>query len=176
MFDNLEAITSAYIDASEQETEAMLLQGEIIVQAEADGFSAPEVIRHLASQVRRTARTIQRRYKTSQVFTRDNYNPQLPWELHALCAETDKPHEWLAIAADGNLSTRELKLAIKAAGEGVPDEPVFVYNAAPCGMYPNHDGTLTIELGGAGYVLTLVKLAENEGAFASYIPNSSTES
>lgn len=129
-YQNLEEIGSAYVDAAQAEKAALFQQGDIVLEAINQGFQVKQVVYHCASLTRRKARTVFRRYAVAKTFPPDKRDEELDWELHAMCAATDNPYQWLEIAAEGYTdergehhghTTRTLKAAIKAAG-GDPDK------------------------------------------------------
>lgn len=156
IFHNLESVVSAYVDMTIAETNTMFAQGDVIVQAVAQGYSAQALVNACASQAKRSERTVWRRYHTALTFAPERRNPEMCWEIHALCSETKAPHEWLAIAVDEQFSTRELEAAIKAAGETVA-KPEFVLKSQVCAVYENADGTYTVVPGEGAYKVTIVQ-------------------
>jgi hypothetical protein len=144
-YTNLEEIASAYVQAAQAESEALFQQGDVLIEAIEDGWRVKDVVRHCASLTRRTTRTVFSRYHVSKVFTPELRDDALDWSIHALCADTPKPYDWLALAADGyddengvhhDHSYRTLKAAIKAAG-GEPDanKPVYLLDNVEAMIY-----------------------------------------
>lgn len=142
-YDSLETITSAFISATQAETDALFNQGDVLVAAVDAGYDIRQIDNHIASQARLSRATVYTRYKTSSTFPPHKRNAELSWYMHRLCATTDKPGDWLALAADEQLSTRQLMDAIAAAGQGV-EKPRYLLDKSPCTVYANHDGTYTV--------------------------------
>jgi hypothetical protein len=141
-FQSLEDITSAYIQATEAETDALFEQGDVILAAVDSGFKVKDVVSHCASLTRRTKRTVFTRYAVARTFKPDVRHRELDWSMHALCAATDKPLQWLEIASEGYTDAngthkghtyRTLKFAIKNAG-GDPDKgrAEILLDSEPC--------------------------------------------
>jgi hypothetical protein len=136
VFQNIEEVGSAFVQAAQEESDKKFLQGDIIVQALADGFRMKDIIPYCASQIRCHTRTVFNRLRVSRAFPPDKRDDGLVWSFHLLCANTDSPDEWLELASKGYLdadgqpkdhTVSTLKLAMKAAGEN-PDagEPVML--------------------------------------------------
>lgn len=148
-YQSLEDIGSAFVSETQAETSSLFNQGEIVYQATRDGFDVDAVTHHCASLVRRTARTIYRRYAVKRTF--DEPHPELTWEMHALCAalvdyrQTDEKaiaaqqeaaRLWLDRAAVENYSTRTLRAAIQAAGGKLDDKPEILLDGVD-GIFDN---------------------------------------
>lgn len=131
-YSSLEDVGEAFAKATDLETGSLFLQGQIVAKAIAQGFSIDETTGYCASMVKRSKRTVYRRYAVARTFP--SPNPLLPYEFHALCADLvdfrqkDKgeielqikvAQAWLQEAADQGYSTRDLKEAIKASGGDV---------------------------------------------------------
>lgn len=157
MYQSIEEVGTDYISATQDETDAMFRQGEIVLDAVDQGFKVKQVVRHCASLTRRKARTVFQRYAVARTFPPETRNAELDWSIHLLCASTDAPHKWLEIASEGyqdengeikGHTYRSLKAAIKAAG-GDPDKgkPIVWLDAVDCvvaSMVGNLDGTSRI--------------------------------
>lgn len=157
LFSNLEDVVSAFVDMTEVESNAMFAQGDVIVEAVKQGFGAKATVKACAAQAKRSERTVWRRYDTAFVFAPEQRNPEMFWGIHALCAKTNDPFKWLALAADEHWSTRELEDAIAAAGDKVAEKPEFILKSVECNVYANADGTFTVVPGEGEYKVTIVQ-------------------
>jgi len=137
-FQTLDDFVGVFVQATQYEHLAKFSQGDLLMEAaEPDvlhrlGFTSQEaLLRWAGEQVGRERRTMFKRLQVARVFAPDQRNDRVSWECHFLCTQTDDPYYWLQRAADMEMTTTQLKLAIKAAG-GEPDkgETVFVCKAA----------------------------------------------
>lgn len=157
-YTSLDEVGTDYISATQDETEALFHQGEIVLTAIHQGFQVKEVVYHCASLTRRKARTVFHRYAVAKTFPADKRDDSLDWTMHSLCAGTSAPYKWLEIASEGYLDAngdmkghtcRTLKAAIKAAG-GDPDKdkPVYLFDnieATVNKVYSTSDGMRYVE-------------------------------
>lgn len=176
VYTSLDEIGQAFIQATEVENAAAWVQGDILVQAVADGFTLKAVARHCAGLTRRKTRTVQNRYRVSSVFPPHKRLEAVDWSLHLLAAQTENPDAWLAKAHDENLSYRDMKAAIKASGGDVEKHaPVYLLDNAEavfCGETADNGIRFALvgvgvprELGaGMRVLLTVVQPAVDEDA------------
>lgn len=163
-YSSLDAVGDAFISATDKETGAFWEQGQVVIEAVQSGFDVDTVTRHCAGLVRRTGRTIYRRYATVRTFPEPH--PELTYEFHALCADLvdyrlsnpdeierqqKQAHDWLQLAAESNYSTRTLKAAIQAAGGKVEDKPEILLDGSfaifeGVGAAPKHGGMRSLYL------------------------------
>jgi hypothetical protein len=144
-FETLDAVGDAFITATDVETEALFEQGRIVLAGVQSGFAVDDVTRHCAGLVRRTSRTIYRRYAVARTFPESH--PELTWEFHGLCAdlvdyrqadekqialEQEQAQAWLNRAAEEHYSTRTLRAALIAAGGRIENKPVVLLNGVDC--------------------------------------------
>lgn len=155
-YDSLETITSAFISATQAETDALFAQGDVIFAAVTEGWKVKDIAGRLSYEAKMSRATLYSRYRTSRVFPPDKRNPEMNWHHHRIAASTSKPDEWLALACDERLSTRQLEEAIKAAGETV-DKPVYILDKQPCTLVANADGSYTVVLGEGNYLVTVIE-------------------
>ena len=111
---SLEQVIQTIINLEEKEDDCKWKFGELVKALIDTGIT----INWLASQIRRSGAYIRARIKTFEVFSEESTRvPELSWQHHRICANTDKPYEWIQKAAENQWSTRELEQAIK---EGKP--------------------------------------------------------
>ncbi len=156
----LEDIITDFIAAVETESAALFLQGDILVSAERKGYNIREIDKTIASQARMSRVLVYTRYVTSKVFPAEKRNPELNWTIHRICATTDAPEKWLAVAADEQLSTRQLQEAI-AVSKGEAAKGVYLLDKQPCMVYQNHDGSYTLIPDSAGEMIASICYAPN---------------
>lgn len=143
IYNSMDDISSAFMQTYEIEKESMWLQGNIILEASTQGWDIDELCAYCGSLVKRSKRTIYRRYATTRTFGK--LNPALPYEFHAICADLvdyrsadadviatqqQNAHDWLQRALDEDLSTRALRAAIQAAGGRVDVKPTVYADGA----------------------------------------------
>ena len=137
MYD-LDSFLSELVSTVQYEQQAKFAQGDVLCKActpdimHALGFGTQDaLLKYAAVETGRTLRTMWKRLEVSRVFAPDQRNARVSWEAHYLCTQTDDPPGWLAHAADQEMTTAQLKLAIKAAG-GDPNkgDTTFVCRAA----------------------------------------------
>lgn len=149
MFENLEAVTSALIEATQAEAASKFLQGDILLAAtEPDtlehlGMTRKEFLSWAGNSTGRGRRTIFKRLKVAQVFPPDARCEALSWEHHHTCACSDDPATWLATAADQGLSLEQLEMAIKGK---VGPEPVYLCKAAEAIVWYAEGAHLVLKL------------------------------
>jgi hypothetical protein len=137
-FDTLDDFISELVNTVQYEHLAKFAQGDVLQLAcEPDtmqrlGFGTQDaLLKWAAQQTGRELRTMWKRLQVSRTFAPDQRNDRVSWECHWIASTTDDPAYWLARAADLEMTSLQLKMAIKAAG-GEPDkgDTVFVCKAA----------------------------------------------
>ncbi|KXG74662.1 hypothetical protein AN618_21920 [Fervidicola ferrireducens] len=109
---SLEEYISAYISLKEQAEENKFIMGQLLDEMIALGAK----IKWLSSQLGDSPAKIRELIKTYKAFpTEDSRVPELSWYHHRLAANTDNPQAWIALAAERQWSTREMKKAIDIA-------------------------------------------------------------
>lgn len=184
-YQTLDAIGDALIDATSSETDAMFEQGRIILSAVAEGFDVDAITRHCAGLVRRTHRTLYKRYAVARTFKEPH--PELTYEFHSLCAalvdyrqsdekaiaeQQKQAQAWLDRAASENYSTRTLRAAIQAAGGKLDEKPFILLDGAMAYLSSARDGYIELYLDDKKVILperievqiTLVKAPSVEAA------------
>lgn len=124
-FHSLDDVAQAYVKATQVENGALFMQGKVIQRAVEQGWEVDEVTAFCSGHVRRSKRTLYRRYAVARTF--DNPNMTLPWELYAVaadCVDYRKADEeaisqqqeaaraWIDEALQNDWSSRELSEAI----------------------------------------------------------------
>lgn len=110
----MEDLISMLIDTEQQTDEIRFLQGQIIDELTIRGAKYAWI----ASQVAKSAAWVRTAHKTFLAFpTMKDRIPSLSWTHHKIAAATDNPKKWIEIAADKEMSTRELRAAIIAEEE-----------------------------------------------------------
>lgn len=157
IYASMDDISSAFMQTYEVEKESMWLQGNIILEASSQGWDVDELCAYCGSLVKRSKRTIYRRYAVTRTFGK--LHPAINWEAHALCADLvdyrssdadligtqqKNAHEWLQRALDEDLSTRALRAAIQAAGGRVDVKPMVYAD----GLTATLNGCLETTYGG----------------------------
>lgn len=140
-FSSLDDVAAEFVRATDVETGALFVQGQIVLGAVGQGWDVDEVAAFCAAHVRRTKRTIYRRYTVARTFPQPH--PALTWEFHAICADVvdyrqadetaiqqqqAAARKWLDIAAAEEYSTRQLRQAIGLSPE--PRELEYLLNDA----------------------------------------------
>ena len=116
---SVEELLTQFISLIQTDTETKFTQGAIAEVLTDMGLSASQ----LANEANCSAALIRELIKTFRAFpTEEDRAPyaQLSHYHFRLAAGTSDPHYWIGIAADRDLSTRELSKLIK--GETVKDE------------------------------------------------------
>jgi len=125
---SLEEIIQMYINLEERERECRWAKGQLL-----DLMVKMSVkIGWIASQVGTSRAQIRELIKTYRAFPEEkDRNPELSWMHHRIAANSKSPKEWIDMAADKQLSTRQLKKAIKeSVGETTaPEEEKEIYQA-----------------------------------------------
>lgn len=132
-FDTFEDVLSALVEATQDEHAAKFAQGDVLAlacdvdQLRTLGYVMQEdLLRDTAKAIGRQRRTLYKRLLVSRTFAESDRDDRLSWEAHYLCATTDNPLGWLKNAADQEMTTDQLRAAIKAAG-GDPGKGERVY-------------------------------------------------
>lgn len=117
---SLEEIIQMYINLEEQERECRWAKGQLLDVMVKMGAK----IGWIASQVGVSAAQIRELIKTYRAFPEEeDRNPELSWMHHRIAANSKNPKEWIDTAADEQLSTRQLRKAIKeSVGETTAPE------------------------------------------------------
>jgi hypothetical protein len=151
-FECLEDAVSAFIQSTEDESEALFKQADVCALAcveenrRAWGMDDKSILRHIGSQAERAYNTMAGRLKVGQAFPRQwRDDPENVWAKrkqyshYEICArqntddDPDAAVKWLSYCVEHDLSVTELKLQIKAAGGDVPEyEPQFLFRNAVC--------------------------------------------
>lgn len=156
-FSSLDDVAAEFVRATSVETGALFVQGQIVLDAVGQGWDVDEVAAFCAAHVRRTKRTIYRRYTVARTFPKPH--PALTWEFHAICADVvdyrqadetaiqqqqAAARKWLDIAAAEEYSTRQLRQAIGLSPE--PRELDYLVENAEAVVLAYNVGTLTLQL------------------------------
>lgn len=137
-FESLDDLLGELVSVIQYEHKAKFAQGDVLYAAcEPDaitrlGFTSQDaLLKWAAQQTGRELRTMWKRLQVSRTFAPDQRNDRVSWECHWIASTTDDPAYWLARAADLEMTSLQLKMAIKAAG-GEPDkgDTEFVCKAA----------------------------------------------
>lgn len=116
----LEDIIQMYINLEEQERECRWAKGQLLDLMIKMGAK----IGWIASQVGTSKAQIRELIKTYRAFPEEeDRNPELSWMHHRIAANSENPKEWIEIAANEQMSTRQLRKAIKeSVGESTESE------------------------------------------------------
>lgn len=135
-YKSLDDVGAEFVRAAQVETNSLFVQGEIVLQATAQGFDIDEVCAHCAGLANRSKRTVYRRYKVARTFVKPHPALTTSFELHAICSDLidyrgsdpdviasqiEAAQKWLDMAAAEGWSTRQLKMAMKENGDD-PDK------------------------------------------------------
>jgi hypothetical protein len=123
---SLEDFAAAYKEADNSETTSKMLQGQIVKQAIDAGRDPDEVCNFIAVYVRKSGRTVYRRYQTSRTF--QLYDASVNYDLYAaaasivdyrvkdedkIAAKQQEAQEWVERAIVKEWSPADLRKAIK---------------------------------------------------------------
>ena len=131
-FQRFEDAISAYVQARQNTTQALFIEGDIAVgavrlaqdRAQAHGQPQPpveDVLTEVASAVGVGRTTIYDRWLTARVFPPGAENPAVYWSQHLICArewtadDPDAPFYWLGRCAEGGWTVARLKHEIEDA-------------------------------------------------------------
>lgn len=151
-FESLEDAVSAFIAGCEGESDAQFYLSDVCALACTErnrvawGMNDGEILKHLGSQAERSRSAMYSYLLVGRVFPKswrespeNAWASRKSWSHHEVCARTWSPEDpgapvaWLAYCVDNDLSVRQLKLEIKAAGgEGPGERPIYVLDAVPC--------------------------------------------
>lgn len=105
----IEDLISMLIQTEQNSQEIRFLQGEIINELTSRNVKYS----FIASQIGKSTAYIRTVHKTFIAFpTEEQRIPTLSWTHHKIAAFTDNPAQWIARAADEEMSTRQLREAI----------------------------------------------------------------
>lgn len=68
----------------------------------------------MAAQTRMSGAKVRRWATTAMTFTGSDREADVDFEIYAICAQTDQPHQWLQWVQDHEASAQELRRAIRA--------------------------------------------------------------
>jgi len=161
-FTSLEDAVSAYVQAREDESSVQFRQSDIAARAcieknrQAWGMSDEQILDALGKTVEHGRTTMYSRLLVGRVFPKqwreDNiWCTRKFWSHFEVCARTwseadpGAPEAWLRYCVDHDLSVRQLKLEIQAAGGDVPDaRPVYLFEAVTVTLDALDDRSMTV--------------------------------
>lgn len=106
---SLEDLIQAYISLEEKEADCRWAKAEILSAITNAGAKASWI----ASQIGTSAAQVREMVKVYRAFPTEGMRvPELSWYHHRLAANTPDPAQWIARAADEQMSTRQMREAI----------------------------------------------------------------
>lgn len=136
-FASLDDVGAAYYKIEQETKKNLFAEGDVVMSAIEQGFSIDETITHCAMIADCSARTVYRRYAVKRTFNQPHAVKS--WEICAICADLvdyrstdtaliadqqEQARRWLLKAESQELSTRQLRQALK--GARVTDRIVLV--------------------------------------------------
>ena len=120
-----EDILSAFTQYEQDATEALFAQGDVLCAAvhqlhQLGATSQNELLRAIGEKTSTSRRALMYRLQVARTFGPDDRHYPVPWNVYRVAAASDDPLQWVAYAADENLSADKLRQAIKhASGQDV---------------------------------------------------------
>lgn len=150
-FSSMDDVAQAFAEATSAERQSLFLQGQVIKRAVEDGFEVDEVCAYCGQMIRRSKRTVYKRYTVARTF--QMYDSSVPYELYATaCTAVDyrlsddteiarqqqQAQVWIEQAITKEWSVSQLKEAMRGDVVGQTES----YNAIVCSVVNTPDGQL----------------------------------